>query len=207
MSSTFAMPVHPSASLPRQHYLIEKPAGVPQRIAAANCVFSRPYKRCGNRGFSQILRKGFVNNTHGYEVLALLQAGQCADMFDEDQPAGADRAAQPRSKAVRSHPPRRLDIERRCGHPRWHPDWDPLRREASFYGFYRMRRPQQVIAADERVPVLLHRQQRHEMRSAIVEAHAPLCSPHRIGKRSAARDNHHAAGTRRERSDPIGQYC
>jgi len=32
---TFAMPVHPSASLPRQHYLIAKPAGVPQRIAAA----------------------------------------------------------------------------------------------------------------------------------------------------------------------------
>ena len=35
---TFAMPVHPSASVPRQHYLIGKPAGVPQRIAAAKIV-------------------------------------------------------------------------------------------------------------------------------------------------------------------------
>jgi hypothetical protein len=31
----FAMPLHCSASLPRQHYLIGKPAGVPQRIAVA----------------------------------------------------------------------------------------------------------------------------------------------------------------------------
>jgi hypothetical protein len=76
-----------------------------------------------------------------------------------------------------------------------------------FYAFYRIRRLQQVIATEERVPVLLHCQQRHEMRGAIVEAHASLCSPHRIGKRSAARDDHHAAGTRRERSDPIGQDC
>jgi hypothetical protein len=45
------------------------------------------------------------------------------------------------------------------------------------------------------------------MRGAIVEAHASLRSPHRIGKRSAARDDHQAAGTRGERSDPIGQYC
>jgi hypothetical protein len=72
-----------------------------------------------------------------------------------------------------------------------------------FYAFYRIRRLQQVIAADERVPVLLHCQQRHEMRGAIVETHASLRSPHRIGKRSAARDDDHAAGTRRERLDPI----
>jgi hypothetical protein len=76
-----------------------------------------------------------------------------------------------------------------------------------FYAFYRIRRLQQGIATDQRVPVLLHCQQRHEVRGAIVEAHASLCSPHRIGKRSAARYDHHAAGTRRERSDPIGQYC
>jgi hypothetical protein len=81
-----------------------------------------------------------------------------------------------------------------------------LRRKVPFYAFYRIRWLQQVIAADERVPILLHCQQRHEMRGTVVEAHALLCSPYRIGKRSATRDDHHAAGTRCDRSDPIGQY-
>jgi len=190
----------------RPHELsISIPTIDPLRTAAVNAAWSAGPARYARAPLAA-RKRGKQGSTMPRAARSAARSGTCGVSLDLTSSSSfAERAGEPCPQAVRGHVPTCGHVLRFKRHAGRRPHRHRARAQGGPDGRGRFRHSQRRPQAGERAPELLHREEGHAMRGAVVEAHRRLRGAHRICKRPAAGNNDDAAGRERQRIEPCGK--